>query len=68
MMNIGVVLTLCLLCLLVGFELGSWKEGKAVSKAMDDLSAMHYKEIRLIVDKILALRKEDKEDNEKGGE
>ena len=62
MMNICIVL-FCSLCLLVGFELGSWKEGKAVSKAIDDLSAMHYKEIRLIVDKILDLRKE-----KKGGE
>ena len=62
-MNIGVIIALCLLCLLVGFELGSWKEGKAVSKAIDDLSAMHYKEIRLIVDKILALK-----DQKKGGE
>jgi uncharacterized protein YneF (UPF0154 family) len=63
MMNTGVVLMLCLICLLVGYELGSWKEGKAVSQAIDDLSAMHYKEIRLIVDKILDLRKE-----KKGGE
>lgn len=62
-MNIGVIIVLCLLCLLVGFELGSWKEGKAVSKAIDDLSAMYYKEIRLIVDKILALK-----DQKKGGE
>ena len=59
-MNIGVILAICSLCLLVGFELGSWKEGKAVSKAIDDLSAMHYKEIRLIVDKVLALRNESK--------
>ena len=39
------------------------KGGKAVSKAIDDLSAMHYKEIRVIVDKILDLRKD-----KKGGE
>ena len=63
MMNICLTVALCLLCLLVGFELGSWKEGKAVSKAIDDLSAMHYKEIRTIVDKILELKKE-----QKGGE
>lgn len=63
MMNTGAILALCLLCLLVGYELGSWKEVKSVSKAIDDLSAMHYKEIRLIVDKILDLRKE-----KKGGE
>ena len=56
-MNIGVILGLCALCMLVGYSVGSWKEGKAVSKAIDDLSAMHYKEIRLIVDKILDLRK-----------
>lgn len=62
-MNIWIVLTFCLLCLMVGFEIGSWKEGKAVSKAVNDLSDMHYKEIRLIVDKILELRKE-----RKGGE
>lgn len=59
-MNIYLAVALCLLCLLVGFELGSWKEGKAVSKAVDDLSAMHYKEIKAIVDKILDLRKERK--------
>lgn len=62
-MNIGAILGLCALCMLVGFELGSWKEGKAVSKAIDELSAMHYKEIRLIVDKILDSRK-----GNKGGE
>lgn len=60
-MNIFVIIAFCMLCLLVGFELGSWKESKAVSKAIDDLSAMHYKEIQLIVGKILELRK-------KGGE
>lgn len=62
-MNIWEVLALCLWCLFVGFGLGSWKEGRAVSKAVDDLSTMHYKEIRLIVDKILDARKE-----RKGGE
>lgn len=61
MMNTGAILALCLLCLLVGYELGSWEEGKSVSKAIDDLSAMHYKEIQLIVNKILEQRK-------KGGE
>ncbi len=60
-MNIGAVIGLCFLCLLVGYEFGSWKEGKAVTKAIDDLSAMHYKEIQLIVNKILDSRK-------KGGE
>ena len=60
MMNIWLALSLCFLCLLIGFELGSWKEGKAVSKALDDLSAMHYKEIQLIVDKILKSRKDNK--------
>ena len=60
-MNIGVVIVLCLLCLLVGYELGSWKEGKEVRKAIEDLSAFHYKEIQLIVNKILDSRK-------KGGE
>ena len=63
MMNIWLALSLCFICLLIGFELGSWKEGKTVSKALDDLSAMHYKEIRLIVDKILDLKK-----GNKGGE
>ena len=63
MMNTSIVLALCSLCLLVGFEIGSWKEGRAVSKAMDDLSDMHYKEIQTIVNKILELRKE-----QKGGE
>ena len=62
-MNVSYIITFCLLCLLVGYELGSWKEGKTVSKALDDLSAMHYKEIQLIVDKILRSRK-----NNKGGE
>ena len=60
-MNIGVIIGFCMLCLLVGYELGSWKESKAVSKAMNDLSDLHYKEIQLIVNKILELRK-------KGGE
>ena len=56
-MNIGAVIVLCLLCFFVGCTLGSWKEGKAVTKAIDDLSAMHYKEIQLIVNKILDSRK-----------
>jgi hypothetical protein len=60
MMNIVYAIMLCLISLLVGYELGSWKEGKAVSKAIDDLSAMHYKEIQLIVDKILKSRKDNK--------
>ncbi|MBO7250826.1 MAG: hypothetical protein J6V42_06090 [Clostridia bacterium] len=60
-MNTIIVFALCSACLIVGIELGSWKEGKAVSKAIDDLSAMHYKEIRLIVDKILESKKENKE-------
>lgn len=55
-MNISVVIGLCLLCLLVGYELGSWKEGKEVRKATEDLSAFHYKEIQFIVDKILKSR------------
>ena len=60
-MNIGTVIIFCLLSFFVGCTLGSWKEGKAVAKMADDLSAMHYKEIQLIVNKILELRK-------KGGE
>ena len=60
-MNIWITVTFCCLCFLVGYEIGSWKEGKAVSKAVNDLSVMHYKEIQLIVNKILELRK-------KGGE
>ena len=61
-MNIGAIIGLCVMCLLAGFELGSWKEGKAVSKAIDDLSAMHYKEIQTIVNKIVDLRKDKKGD------
>lgn len=60
MMNIGIVIILCVLSIFSGYLIGSWKEGKAVSKAIDDLSAMHYKEIQLIVDKVLALRNESK--------
>lgn len=58
-MNIGIILGLCLLCLMTGYLFGSWKEGEAVSKAIDDLSAMHYKEIQLIVNKILDARKKE---------
>lgn len=61
--DIWVVVLFCSLSLLIGFELGSWKEGRAVAKAMSDLSDMHYKEVKTIVDKILDLRKE-----RKGGE
>lgn len=69
-MNLGVVLVLCTMCLLIGFELGSWKEGKAVSKAVDDLSAMHYKEIQIFFDKLVKARlnlikdRKDGEDDE----
>ena len=55
-MNVGIVIILCVIFLLVGFELGSWKEGRAVSNAIDDLSAMHYKEIQTIINKILELK------------
>lgn len=61
-MNIGTVITLCSLSILVGYTFGCWKEGKAVSKMADELSAMHYKEIQTIINKILELR------NQKGGE
>lgn len=60
MVNIWVAVSFCVLFLLIGFELGSWKEGRAVSKAISDLSDMHYKEIQTIVNKILELRKERK--------
>lgn len=59
-MNISYIIMFCLLSLLVGYEFGCWKEGKVVSKALDDLSAMHYKEIQQIVDKILKSRKDNK--------
>ena len=60
-MNIGTTILLCWLCLVVGYGLGSWKEGKAVAKMAEDLSAMHYKEMHIIVNKILKLQN-------KGGE
>lgn len=60
MMDIVYVIMFCFLSFLIGFELGSWKEGKTVSKAIDDLSALHYKEIRMIVDKILNSRNDKK--------
>ena len=56
-MNIGTVIMLCALSFLIGFAIGDWKEGKAVSKMADELSAMHYKEIHLIIDKILEQNK-----------
>ena len=62
-MNIGSVIALCLLCLLVGFELGCWKEGAAVSKATKELTDMHCQNLALLVDKILKSRK-DKKDGE----
>ena len=61
-MNIGTVIIFCLISFFVGCTLGSWKEGEAVAKMADDLSAMHYKEIHLIVNKILEAR------SKKGGE
>jgi hypothetical protein len=45
------------MCLLVGFELGSWKEGKAVLKAVEDIWAMYNKDIQLIIDKIIEAKK-----------
>jgi hypothetical protein len=62
-MNIGVIIGLCVMCLLVGFELGNWKEGAAVSKATKELTDMHCQNIALLVNKILNLRK-DKKDGE----
>lgn len=62
-MNIGVIIGLCGMCLLVGFELGCWKEGAAVSKATKELTDMHCQNIALLVNKILNLRK-DKKDGE----
>jgi hypothetical protein len=61
-MNIGAVIMLCFASFLLGFMLGDWKEGKEVAKMAHDLSTMHYKEIHLIVNKILESR------NKKGGE
>lgn len=58
-MNIGGVIGLCVLSFLIGYAFGTWKEGASVSKAIDDLSAMHYKEIQLIVNKILDTRKKE---------
>lgn len=58
-MNIGVIFGLCLLFFLIGYEFGSWKEGKAVSNAINDLMSMHYKEIQLIINKILDTRKKE---------
>lgn len=60
-MSIGTIILLCWLCLVVGYGLGSLKEGKAVAKMAEDLSAMHYKEMHIIVNKILKLQN-------KGGE
>ena len=57
-MNMGTVVALCLMCFFAGVLCGDWKEGMAVSKAVDDLSAMHYQEIQLLVNKIIALRKD----------
>lgn len=59
-MNIGTVIMLCVLSFLIGFGIGDWKEGKAVSKMADELSAMHYKEIQLIVNKILEIQKKER--------
>ena len=60
MMNIAYVITLCLLSLLVGFELGCWKKDKAVRKMADELTAIYNKDIQMIVDKILKSRKDNK--------
>lgn len=62
-MNFGIIIGAFGIGMLIGFMLGDWKETRAVRKAIDELSAMHYGEIQLIVNKILASRK-----NEKGGE
>lgn len=56
MMSTGTIILLCWLCISVGYAFGSWKEGKAVAKMADDLSAMHYKEMHIIVDKLLKLQ------------
>ena len=58
MMEMGTVVALCLMCFFAGFLSGDWKAAKSVSKAIDDLSAMHYQEIQLLVNKIIALRKD----------
>ena len=56
-MNIGTVIMLCVLSFLIGFGIGDWKEGKAVRKMADELSAMHYKEMHVIINKILEIKK-----------
>lgn len=62
-MNIGVIIGLCGMCLLVGFELGCWKEGRAVLKATKETADIYIQHVDFMVDKILALTKD-----KKGGE
>lgn len=60
-MNIGSVIILCFIFLLIGFSLGQWKEGKAVTEMANDLTAYYNKEIQFLVDKIIKLKKTRKE-------
>ena len=59
-MNIGLILGIGAMCFLIGFELGCWKEGRAVAKMAEELSEMYRKDIMLLVNKILESRKDKK--------
>ena len=56
-MSTGVTIVLCLVCLLVGYELGNWQETKNIRQLIEDISDQHAKEIILLVDKIMELKK-----------
>lgn len=56
-MNIVWIIVLCLVCLLVGYELGNWQEIKNIRQLIEDISDQHAKEIKLLVDKIMELKK-----------
>ena len=54
---------LCLLCLFLGFILGDWKEGAAVSKAIKEFADEYSQNKALLLKKFIDSRK-DKKDGE----
>jgi hypothetical protein len=57
MISLGTLFICCSCCLIAGVLIGSWKSAQECSKMAEDLQKLYSKDINIIVNKILELRK-----------
>ena len=62
MINSGTFVICCVCAWLLGWSMGTWKSAAECTKNSKELMGMYFKDLNLLIDKVIAYGKEQKKD------